>query len=67
MQHHFVVMFDTENETWSVESEYAGFFDGTVWNTDTDEWCRAIDDGEIYTKDEELYEKLAATIEKNLN
>lgn len=67
MQHHFVVMYDTETGKWGVETEYAGFFDGTIWDTNTDQWCHAIDDGEIYVKDEELYDKLIASIEENLN
>lgn len=64
MQHHFVVMFDTENETWSVESEYAGFFDGTIWNPETDDWSHAIDDDDVHEKDEELYEKLNSFLNK---
>ena len=36
--------------------------DGTVWNDSTTEWVHAIDDGDTYTKDEELYDTLNAVL-----
>ena len=67
MQHHFIVYFNTEANEWVVESNVDSFLnDGTVWNDSTTEWVHAIDDGDTYTKDEELYDTLNAVL-KNLN
>jgi len=39
-QHHFVVFYDTEDQTWRIEYEDDTYFgSGSVWNEDTQEWC----------------------------
>ena len=58
MQHHFVVSFDTETNEWTVETDIDVFMDGTIWDDTATEWSHAIDDGDTYTKDEELYDTL---------
>jgi hypothetical protein len=61
MQHHFIVYFNTLTNEWVVESNMDSFLnDGTVWDDSISEWVHAIDDGDTYAKDEELYDTLNA-------
>lgn len=65
MQHHFVACFDTETGEWNIEDE-TRYFDGTVYDTEADEWNHAINNDATYAKDEELYDTLNAVL-RNLN
>jgi hypothetical protein len=38
--------------------------DGTVWDDSISEWVHAIDDGDTYAKDEELYDTLNSVLNK---
>ena len=65
MQHHFIVYFNTLTNEWVVESNMDSFLnDGTVWDDSISEWVHAIDDGDTYAKDEELYGTLNAVFSK---
>ena len=64
MQHHFVACFDTETGEWNIEDD-TRYFDGTIYDTVTDEWSHASDNEETdYAKDEELYDTLNAVLRK---
>lgn len=54
-QHHFVVMFDEENQEFSMDWETTAtkFDDGNVWNSETQEWESAS----IADEDETNYDK----------
>jgi hypothetical protein len=60
-QHHYVVCFDTETGKWNIEDE-TRYFDGTIYDTATDEWSHAINNDVNYAKDEELYDTLNAVL-----
>lgn len=49
-QHHFVVFYDTDDQTWRIE--YEDDRSGSVWNVDTQEWCRCWDNDNLLGENE---------------
>lgn len=46
LQHHYIAVFDSETEKWSIDFEVSINFDeGRVWNTETQEWSFSKDEG----------------------
>jgi hypothetical protein len=60
-QHHFVVVYDTELKRFMIEDETL-FFDGTIFNAETQEWSRRVDDETDYAFDEVLYGTLSTLL-----
>jgi hypothetical protein len=63
LQHHFVVV--VENGEAYIESDVANsmFWDGTVWNTDTQEWEANYENEAEDTKAYELLRNALANVE----
>ena len=60
-EHHFVIKFDEKSGTWSwdIDVEEARFDDGTIYNSDTEEWSSGyLGDGEYEPAEEGLVEQL---------
>jgi len=60
-QHHFVVLYDTEFKKFYVDDE-TQFFEGTIWNKDTEEWTFRTEDEADETLDETIYNTLHAVL-----
>jgi hypothetical protein len=60
-EHHFVVSFNEETSEWKWDTdvEEARFEEGTIYNTDSNEWSSGyLGDGEYNPAEEELVEQL---------
>lgn len=60
-EHHFVVSFNEETGKWqwNTDSEEAHFDEGTIYNSDTEEWSSGyLGDGEYDPAEEGLVEQL---------
>jgi hypothetical protein len=60
-QHHFVVVYDTELNRFMIEDETL-FFDGTIFDTETQEWSRRVEDAIDYAVDDTLYGSLSSLL-----
>lgn len=60
-QHHFVVMFDTEYNTFQIEDETL-FFDGTIFDEESQEWTKRVDDELDYELDEQIHSVLSTLL-----
>lgn len=60
MQHHYVVMFDTETNEFSIDydSASARFVDGTVYNPQLQVWNAAYSPEELNELDTAISDKL---------
>ena len=64
-EHHFVVSFNEETGKWqwNTDSEEAHFDEGTIYNSDTEEWSSGyLGDGEYDPAEGELVEQLKHAI-----
>lgn len=64
IEHHFIIKYSTENG-WELDtdSEEAKYPDGTVWNSDTQEWSNGYEgEGEYLDNDDVIGETLNAAI-----
>jgi hypothetical protein len=60
-EHYFVVKFDEQTGTWSWDTdiEESRFGDGTIYNSDTNEWSSGyLGDGEYEPAEDGLIEQL---------
>jgi hypothetical protein len=60
-QHHFVVVFDTEDHEFRMEEETL-FFDGTIFDEESQEWTKRVDDDTDYALNEVLYGTLSTLL-----
>lgn len=60
-QHHFVVVYDTELNRFMIEDETL-FFDGTIFDTETQEWSRRVESDTDEALDEVLYGTLSTLL-----
>lgn len=61
-QYHYVVLFDEELKTWTIDFEVSINYDeGNVWDTKTQEWTYVESSEAEDTIIQELSEKLANT------
>lgn len=65
IEHHFIVKYSTENGwEWDTDSEEMRFQDGTIWNSDTQEWSIGYaGDGEYVDNDDVIGENLGSAIQ----
>lgn len=65
MEHHFIVVFNTETNTYSIDydSTDARFDDGTIYDPTTCEWSRAYFATETYETDVAVSDRLALLLE----
>lgn len=60
-QHHFVVMYDTEMKRFYLDDD-TQFFDGTIWDTETNQWSCRVEDDTDEALDETLYNTLSVVL-----
>lgn len=65
-QYHFVVCYDTETNEFSldIDSLDANFWNGEVYDTETDEWCGRLIDEATELAYNEAEDNLAELLEK---
>jgi hypothetical protein len=65
IEHTFVIKYSNEGGwEWDVDTEAAHFTDGTIYNTDTQEWQPAHKgEGEYVDNDDEIGEQLASILQ----
>lgn len=64
IEHHFIVKYSTENGwEFDTDSEEVRFPDGTVWNSETDEWSSGYaGEGEFVDNDDTIGDQLAKSL-----
>lgn len=65
IEHHFIVKYSTEKGwEWDTDSEETRFPDGTVWNSDSQEWAIGYaGEGEYVDNDDTIGEDLGSAIQ----
>jgi hypothetical protein len=63
IEHTFVIKYSNEGGwEWDVDTEAARFDDGTIYDTETQQWEPAYLDGEYADNDDEIGEQLASIL-----
>lgn len=58
LQHHFVVVVENGEAIIDYDTTIDRFYNGTVWNEETQDWEEAYDWADEYTKAQELVQDL---------
>ena len=63
-EHLFIIKYTNENGwEWDVDTEAVRLDDGTIYDTETQQWEPAYLDGEYADNDDEIGEKLGAMLQ----
>jgi hypothetical protein len=64
IEHTFVIKYSNDNGwEWDVDTEAAHFDDGTIYDTEKEEWTPAhLGEGEYVDNDDEISEQLASIL-----
>ena len=67
MQHHYVVVFDTETNEFSIDYDSASvrFVDGTVYDPQAETWTAAYSPEELNKLDTDISDRLSALVSPN--
>jgi hypothetical protein len=65
IEHTFVIKYSNENGwEWDVDTEAAHFTDGTIYDTEAQEWTPAhLGEGEYVDSDDEIGEQLVSILQ----
>ncbi len=68
MQHHYVVMFDTETNEFSIDYDSASvrFLDCTVYDPQSETWSSAYSHDKLNKLDTEISDRLSELVSPNL-
>jgi hypothetical protein len=67
MQHHYVVVFDTETNEFSIDYDSASlrFVDGTVYDPELETWTAAYSPEELNKLDTDISDRLSELVRPN--